>query len=204
MSKNLYQAAAENDLQTLRDSSDVNAPDPETGWTALHHAAEHNSSQAARLLLEQGADPNALNQEGESPLHLAAGAEVISVLLSWGANLDLLDGSGTTARDRILQDSASNIFTTLGSETYQLLRAAQSQKLAVKATYHQKEREFSVIQLGWTERKERCFALQHSPEEGLRCFEVAEIEGASISDQQARATREHKPCVQIVDQPLQS
>ena len=52
MSKNLYQAAAENDLQILRSTGGVNAPDPKTGWTALHFAAEHNSVEPARLLLE--------------------------------------------------------------------------------------------------------------------------------------------------------
>lgn len=76
------------------------------------------------------------------------------------------DQGGISARERILQDSASNIFTTIGSETYQLLKTAQAQKLAVKATYHEKVREFSVIQLGWTERRERCFVHQQIPEEG--------------------------------------
>src|ERR687888_1902212 len=39
-----------------------------TGFTALHHAAESGSVDALRALLEAGADPQAANAEGRSPI----------------------------------------------------------------------------------------------------------------------------------------
>jgi len=42
------------------------------GNTPLHWAASGGHAQACQLLLEQGADVNALNQFGDTPLHRAA------------------------------------------------------------------------------------------------------------------------------------
>ena len=38
-----------------------------TGYTALHHAAEHGSLEAARVLLAAGANPKRANLEGVTP-----------------------------------------------------------------------------------------------------------------------------------------
>jgi E3 ubiquitin-protein ligase HECTD1 len=42
-----------------------------TGFTALHHAAENGSLEAARALLEGGADPGAPNYLGQTPRDVA-------------------------------------------------------------------------------------------------------------------------------------
>jgi ankyrin repeat protein len=42
-----------------------------TGFTPLHHAAENGSLDAARVLLEAGADPRSLNHYGEAPSDVA-------------------------------------------------------------------------------------------------------------------------------------
>jgi ankyrin repeat protein len=39
-----------------------------TGFTALHHAAEYGSLEAARILLVAGADPKHTNLDGVTPL----------------------------------------------------------------------------------------------------------------------------------------
>lgn len=54
-----------------------------TGFTALHHAAEAGSLEAAEALLAAGADPDAANNEGRRPAEtaLAKGHGVVAVLL---------------------------------------------------------------------------------------------------------------------------
>jgi ankyrin repeat protein len=42
-----------------------------TGFTPLHHAAEHGSLAAARVLLAAGADPKLPNANGETPAAVA-------------------------------------------------------------------------------------------------------------------------------------
>ena len=63
------------------------------GFTALHDAVSHNLSPGdIKLLLDLGADPNALNRFGESPLHLAlrySEEENTKLLLERGAKKDV-------------------------------------------------------------------------------------------------------------------
>lgn len=41
------------------------------GWTELHQAARHGFVQYIELLLMYGADPNAVNVPGNTPLHVS-------------------------------------------------------------------------------------------------------------------------------------
>ncbi|CAB0044827.1 unnamed protein product [Trichogramma brassicae] len=50
---------------------DVNCIEPKTGASGLHLAVEHNRGRVAELLLRLGkADPNSVNAEGRTPLHI--------------------------------------------------------------------------------------------------------------------------------------
>lgn len=58
--------------------------------TALHFAAFHGSVALARVLLDHGADVNAENHDGKSPLELAAwegGTEILGAILEYGPDL---------------------------------------------------------------------------------------------------------------------
>jgi ankyrin repeat protein len=58
------------------------------GCTLLHAAADGGQAKVARLLLDRGADPNAVAGHGRTPLHFAVGgqsAEVVRLLLRRGA-----------------------------------------------------------------------------------------------------------------------
>ena len=85
----------------------VNARNAE-GKSPLHLASQGsyyegqnvNLSNVARLLLEHGADVNALSNDSSTPLHFAARRgriEVVHVLLEHGANAGAEDDNGRTA-----------------------------------------------------------------------------------------------------------
>ena len=78
------------------------------GWTPLHVVAEggdydsgdDNDAVVARLLLERGADVNVLNDENQTPLHLACyfgRVKLVQILLDAGANVDMKNDQGQTA-----------------------------------------------------------------------------------------------------------
>jgi ankyrin repeat protein len=62
--------------------------------TALHHAAAKNRPHVVRLLIDLGADPNAIDATGATPLTTAsqegADPEIIEMLIAAGARLDFL------------------------------------------------------------------------------------------------------------------
>ncbi len=71
----LWSAAGAGDIKTvealIRGGADVHAAQEETGWTALHHAASGGSGNMIRLLLKHGANLNAKDSDGETPLYRA-------------------------------------------------------------------------------------------------------------------------------------
>jgi ankyrin repeat protein len=52
--------------------ADANVLNPDTGSSALHHAAARCSLAATRLLVQRGADVGKRGANGETPLHEAA------------------------------------------------------------------------------------------------------------------------------------
>jgi len=68
--------------------------------TLLHRASYHGNVEAAQLLLERGANINARNQVGQTPLHqVLNGSEsqlTIQLLLKHGADVDALDIAKST------------------------------------------------------------------------------------------------------------
>jgi ankyrin repeat protein len=65
------------------------------GSTLLHVAVDSNSGPIARYLIERGADPNAVNRIGWTPLFYARGVEIAALLLEKGAEIDRLAGDFT-------------------------------------------------------------------------------------------------------------
>src|SRR5690349_3767049 len=55
--------------------TDVNAKYGEGRWSAMHFMAENRIAEAVAWLLEQGADINAQDMFGQTPLHLAIDSE---------------------------------------------------------------------------------------------------------------------------------
>lgn len=53
--------------------ADVDARDPDSGWTALHFASRQGKLGAVEVLVEHKAFVGARGPDGRTPLHLAAG-----------------------------------------------------------------------------------------------------------------------------------
>jgi ankyrin repeat protein len=73
--------------QLAKDPSMVSAKD-DRGWTFLHQEALAGSTVTVKVLLEAGANPNALTNDGMTPLQLAralAWDQVVALLVSKGA-----------------------------------------------------------------------------------------------------------------------
>jgi ankyrin repeat protein len=68
------------------------------GWTPLMYAALYGGTEAIRLLLDSGADPNAQNDDGGSALMYAVDdPATTTLLLDRGAKPNLRSGEGRTA-----------------------------------------------------------------------------------------------------------
>ena len=90
--------ALEASLKAEPGAARAHGPD---GWTALHLAAFFGREQAARLLLERGAEPGAVsrNPTAGTPLHTAAArghAQVAALLIERGATVSGTAGGGWT------------------------------------------------------------------------------------------------------------
>ncbi|XP_045127490.1 85/88 kDa calcium-independent phospholipase A2-like isoform X2 [Portunus trituberculatus] len=68
------------------------------GHTALHKMVEKNKLPCVVALLSWGAEVNILDDNGNTPLHLATSPAVLQALLVFGANTSLINKEGSTAR----------------------------------------------------------------------------------------------------------
>jgi ankyrin repeat protein len=79
----------------LEHGANVKARDKDT-VTPLHIASSHGQLPVVRVLLEHGADVKAHNKDNQTSLHWARGEEVTRFLLEQGANANALDIKGRT------------------------------------------------------------------------------------------------------------
>lgn len=86
---------------------------PRDGWSLLHLAANFQDVEAIEYLISMGCDPNSLDANGQTPLHIAVDSEtdgavqtgepllytVVKRLVELGANPSISDNDGKTPRD---------------------------------------------------------------------------------------------------------
>ena len=104
-------AARVGDLNTLRTliaaGGDVNQPDAQFTATPLVWAALRGDVEAALILLDAGADPNARTSDRSTALHSAAflgRADVVRLLLDHGADVHVRQTAGATPLDSAQAD----------------------------------------------------------------------------------------------------
>ena len=75
----------------------------DAGMTALHFACFDNNKEAVKILIESGADVNAISDDTITPLIIASGvskdSDIINYLLEAGVDVKFVDKHGNTARD---------------------------------------------------------------------------------------------------------
>lgn len=88
--------------------------------TALHHATRSASSDFCHVLLDHGADVNAEDKDGDTPLHWAcmqnAPVPMLQLLIKRGANTRITNTWGKTAADLATSIQHKAFFSTLSSQ----------------------------------------------------------------------------------------
>lgn len=83
----------------LKAGADVGMQGGQALDTPLHLAAMGGKVALARMLIDGGADPNAGNRTGQTPLHWAGSGEMVEFLVSKGADPNAKDNEGLAPLD---------------------------------------------------------------------------------------------------------
>ena len=84
----LWEAAMNGNIKAVKQhlaaGTDVDTRDDAYGWTALHWAAVENNKELAELLVANGANVNARDKAGDTPLDLAFKTGIADLLRKHG------------------------------------------------------------------------------------------------------------------------
>ena len=100
-STNVWTAASDGDLETVRRCIESGAHAPHTpdaqGYTCLHAAASYGHHELLQYLIARpGVDLNCGDEDGDTPLHVVEDLESCRMLLAAGADPSKRNGDGLT------------------------------------------------------------------------------------------------------------
>ena len=121
----IHDAILKRDIEMLRGEiakGNVNSIEPETGYTDLHYCAQEQELEFAKMLIENGAYLNIKDKFGNTPLSKAVyfsggKVEMINLLLSSGANADIENNYGISARQLAHQIASFDVKACFENET---------------------------------------------------------------------------------------
>ena len=108
---NVWKAAGQGNIQAIKQhvaaGTDLNANEPAMGGTPLISAAAFGQTEAAKLLIEEGANVNLKNNDGATPLFVAAffgHTEIVKLFLERGADASAKNKKGETPLDVVTRE----------------------------------------------------------------------------------------------------
>ncbi|MBT5312523.1 MAG: hypothetical protein HOL38_13205, partial [Verrucomicrobia bacterium] len=112
--------------QHLAAGTDVNLISDGIEKTALHSAVQVGHKEITELLIDNGANVNAKNRIGETPLHQAVSREVVELLIANKAKVNTLSRLGATPLDTAIlrkQPEITDLLRKHGGKTGEELEA---------------------------------------------------------------------------------
>ena len=98
MAKLLHNHAANGNFEEMKRliNQQINSKDKEDQQTLLHKASKQGDLMAVQYLIKVGAQINAIDEHGRTPLHFARTSEIATLLIQNGAQIDAKDRNGWT------------------------------------------------------------------------------------------------------------
>ncbi|OQR86441.1 hypothetical protein ACHHYP_10547 [Achlya hypogyna] len=113
----------------------VDAQD-ENGYTPLQAAVSYNQVELVSFLLTKGATVSLGDNDDETPLHFCESIEVAEILLAAGANLNAKNAEGRTPLDAALDeenDELRDFYINRGAESSGILSDEHASEEQLKA-----------------------------------------------------------------------
>jgi hypothetical protein len=125
----IFTASGQGNLQAIRQhiaaGTDLNVAEPVFGGTSLIMTTVTGQTEAAKMLIEQGASLSATNNDEATALHTAAffgHADTVKLLLEYGADVNAKNIRGETPLDTVADEWTDELqeFYRMIASTFQL------------------------------------------------------------------------------------
>jgi len=97
-------------LDNLNEIRDYN------GRTLLHWTVSLNLKEETLILLQNGADPNVKDDDGQTPLHIVSNPEIAQLLIKYGADINARDNKNRTPLHYTKDPSVARLLLERGTD----------------------------------------------------------------------------------------